>query len=292
MASLWRRGAAATKTSSTAFSEVLSYLIQPQLQSFLFKGLKLTSDEVEEGATQAVAAVYAHRNSGDGSPRLIDMVEAKLCSRMAAADCAEWPRPQLLSIEGAALDRVRLIIGGQGGGGGAGVNAASAEDAKDAGFFATKTVSAEDPVSQNAISPVTVGNDLVILSRTADFQGVPDIFRKMLLLDYTEQYLHSLMIDHGMTMQLIVDVDLVLAAPPASKLKEESESETETNESGEQIQKCSQRWVFESAMDARFKQDLDWRVVDVNGTMDGAEFWNELVTYDVGHESVGEETMK
>ena len=40
-------------------------------------------------------------------------------------------------------------------------------------------------------------------------------------------------------------------------------------------QEVCQRWVFESPMDAQFKQNLDWRVVDVNNVMDGAQFWAE-----------------
>ena len=42
----------------------------------------------------------------------------------------------------------------------------------------------------SSITPTCIGRDMVILSRDADFEGVPNFFRKF-LLDYTEQYTNA-----------------------------------------------------------------------------------------------------
>ena len=97
--------------------------------------------------------------------------------------------------------------------------------------------------------------------------------RRFLFLDYTEQYLRSLLVDHGMTVQFAVDVNCVLNAPSSSAAPGDEEQATFPVEPG--TQEVCQRWVFESPMDAQFKQNLDWRVVDVNNVMDGAQFWAE-----------------
>ena len=173
---------------------------------------------------------------------------------MAAADCAEWPRPALQRIDGVTLDHVRIIVGGQ-----------------RETFSPTKT--AEENAVATGITPTSVGRDMVILSRDADFEGVPDMVRRFLFLDYTEQYLRSLLVDHGMTVQFAVDVNCVLNAPSSSAAPGDEEQATFPVEPG--TQEVCQRWVFESPMDAQFKQNLDWRVVDVNNVMDGAQFWAE-----------------
>ena len=239
--SLWRKGVTHAGDQLLSGSGILGLLIQPQLQSFVFKGLDITAGDVEEGAEQAVKMVYAHRNTGDAdAPRLLSLCEPRLCSKMAAADCAEWPRPALQRIDGVTLDHVRIIVGGQ-----------------RETFSPTKT--AEENAAATGIKPTSVGRDMVILSRDADFEGVSDMVRRFLFLDYTEQYLRSLLVD--------------LNAPSSSAAPGDEEQATFPVEPG--TQEVCQRWVFESPMDAQFKQNLDWKVVDVNNVMGGAQFWAE-----------------
>ena len=255
--SLWRKGVTHAGDQLLSGSGILGLLIQPQLQSFVFKGLDITAGDVEEGAEQAVKMVYAHRNTGDAdAPRLLSLCEPRLCSKMAAADCAEWPRPALQRIDGVTLDHVRIIVGGQ-----------------RETFSPTKT--AEENAAATGITPTSVGRDMVILSRDADFEGVSDMVRRFLFLDYTEQYLRSLLVDHGMTVQFAVDVNCVLNAPSSSAAPGDEEQEAAFPVEPAGTQEVCQRWVFESPMDAQFKQNLDWRVVDVNNVMDGAQFWAE-----------------
>ena len=107
--SLWRKGVTHAGDQLLSGSGILGLLIRPQLQSFVFKGLDITAWEVEEGAEQAVKMVYAHRNTGDAdAPRLLSLCEPRLCSKMAAADCAEWPRPALQRIDGVTLETIKF----------------------------------------------------------------------------------------------------------------------------------------------------------------------------------------
>ena len=146
-------------------------------------------------------------HTGDAdAPRLLSLCEPRLCSKMAAADCAEWPRPALQRIDGVTLDHVRIIVGGQ-----------------RETFSPTKT--AEENAAATGITPTSVGRDMVILSRDADFEGVSDMVRRFLFLDYTEQYLRSLLVDHGMTVQFAVDVNCVLNAPSSSAAPGDEEQE-------------------------------------------------------------------
>ena len=250
MNALWRQ-----RLESFPSFNILGPLIQPQLQSFVFRGLGIEVSDVADGARQAVSTIFSHRNDTPDAPRLTEMVEPRLCSRMAAADCAEWPRPELLRIEKAAVDHIRLIIGGQR------KNASRGQRMKS---LARK---------ESGITPTSIGRDLIILSRDNDFRGIPKFFRKIALLDYSEEYLRSLMTKSGMTIQVAVDLNCVLAGPPSIRTTIENEAEKGSDVHDQETQQICQRWLFESPMDANFKEDLDWQVVDVNGVMGGAEFW-------------------
>ena len=93
------------------------------------------------------------------------------------------------------------------------------------------------------------------------------------MLDYSEEYLRSLMMKNGMTIQVAVDLNCVLAGPPSIRTTIENEAGKGSDVHEQETQQICQRWLFESPMDAHFKEDLDWQVVDVNGVMSGAEFW-------------------
>ena len=78
--SVLRRGESSNPGNPVSSSSILPLLIQPQLQSFVFKGLNVTASEVEEGAQQAVDTIYTHFNSNEHDLR--PMIEPQLFSIM------------------------------------------------------------------------------------------------------------------------------------------------------------------------------------------------------------------
>ena len=243
--SVLRRGGSSNPGDPVSSSSIPRLLIQPQLQSFVFKGLNITASEVEEGAQQAVDTIYTHFNSNEHDLRPI--IEPQLFSILTANGFP--PEPALKHIEKVTLDHVRVVVGGQ----------------RDSYLQQPATAEEEGKEEREAgkqissITPTCIGRDMVILSRDADFEGVPNFFRKFLFLDYTEQYMQTLLVEHGMTIQIAVNVNCVLAGPLPG--------------SADNSPECIERWVFESPMDHEFKRELDLRVVDVNTIMKGGEFW-------------------
>ena len=242
--SVLRRGESSNPGDPVSSSSILPLLIQPQLQSFVFKGLNITASEVEDGAQQAVDTIYTHFNSNEHDLR--PMIEPQLFSILTATGFP--PEPALKHIEKVTLDHVRVVVGGQ---------RDSYLQQPATGEEGKEEKEAGKQIS--SITPTCVGRDMVILSRDADFEYVPNFFRKFIYLDYTERNMRRLLVEHGMTLQIAVNVNCVLAGPLPGGADNSAE--------------CIERWVFESPMDHEFKRELDLRVVDVNTIMNGGEFW-------------------
>lgn len=241
-------------------SRLLGFLIQPQLQSFVCKGLRMEQHEFVVGAGYAVERVLdearglqQNRNGAveDDNP-LENLMEEKLATVVTTA--AQFNTvPSILDVHNATLSHMNVIIG------------------------ATRQ---SGPGNAHA----TVGDHLVIVVNDEDLNPeLPPWLTGMLVrsVDFQRQVI----LNRGFTVQFACDFDMSLSFPESSASGVTASTATATAADGaEHILACvggvpefeerqNHRLVFEAELDAYFRTPPVWRLVDINGCMAGNKFW-------------------
>jgi hypothetical protein len=231
-------------------------MLQPQLRSFLFKGLGCSRGDLENGCAGAFRALsplllcsnsdsrdaVSHRVwSADDDELIRGAVDEALYQHLLIEVGARQAAGAFVTSElrATTLSAVHLILGAQREG------------------FAAKDYEAR----------ALIGDHLHVCGAVSDFAVGTDALEPRYHLRMSEAQ-RQIAGAHGLTAQLHVafETDATLTETPldggASVLQ--------------QPQRVTTEWVFESAFDSRLTNDPDWKVVDIDGVLGGNRFWNDI----------------